>query len=113
MPAFAAIEARLGPALVARLANARAVFATGAPVACIFSRTPVQGALGNVGMQARDISLQCVTSALPAGITEGSAVSVYVGEQLVTVAGAYVVARGGRADAFEPGMTRLQLELAT
>lgn len=114
MSAFRALEQRVGAAMIARLANARAVFdaAPDAAAACIFNRTAVQAGMGGVAMAAREVNITCATAALPAGTSEGDALQVFEGEQLVVAAGAYVVARGGRTDSLETGTTTLQLEAA-
>jgi hypothetical protein len=111
---FAGLESRVNRVALERTANARAVIGDGATVmaAGIFTRTPSVQDLGGVSGRARDITFTCLTERLAVPVDEGTPVQVYHGNQLVTPAGNYKVAPGGRLDHFEAGTTLLELELA-
>ena len=99
----------LGQSVVDRLANARAQFATGDPVQGFYARRPAVAALGQPAT-GRDRSFACRIAMLPPGIAEGSTVTVYYGDQLVTPEGNYTVRE--RLDTPETGIARLELRKA-
>lgn len=108
--AFAAAEARIGRAIKARLSNARMVVTAGPTVEGTFTRSAANSPLGGVGMKARDISFECQAEDLPAPVLPGAQVTVYVGDQLVTAAGVYLV-RGEPTIQHETGRLRFDLEV--
>ena len=111
MTAFAAQEQAMGAAIMMAFPNARLVPAGGMAMACIFSRPAADVQMGSAGMAARGALATCSTAELGAEVRRGSQVRVYWDDQLFQPAGQYAVR--DRDDDIEPGMTRLDLELAT
>lgn len=111
MTAFAAQEQSMGAAIMGAFANARLVPAGGTAMACIFSRPVADVSMGAGGIQARGALVTCSTAELGAEVRRGSAVRVYWDDQLFVPAGQYAVR--DRDDDIEPGMSRLDLELAS
>lgn len=109
---FASAEARIGRAIAARLSNARLVVAgSSTQVEGIFTRSPAMSPMGGLGMRSRDIRFECLAAAAGGELIDGQAVTAYVGDQIVTPAGSYLV-RGEPTLNHETGMLSVDLELA-
>ena len=105
----AASSTSMGRSTVRALGNALAVFAAGDPVEAVFRQRNTEWELGSAGFAARDVTLLCCVEDLPAGVAQGSPVSVYWGNQTTTPDGHYLVVR--RRDQRETGSTSLLLEV--
>lgn len=111
---FAYAQRHLGSSMVQRLANAQVTFGDGSAavrIAAVLRRPTVQAPVGDyLRATTRDISLSLLTADLgTTTVTDGTRVAVYPASQS-TVFTAYRVARGGRTDDTETGVTTLQLE---
>ena len=107
---FAALEARVGRAISARLANGRLVPEGGVAVPVVFSRPSITAQIGQSGMQAQDVQATVLSEHLGADVKRGARVAVFHDDQLALLAGEYLVRH--RDDDLETGMARLDLELA-
>lgn len=107
---FAQLEARVGRAISARLANGRLVPAGGVAVPVVFSRPSITAQIGQSGMQAFDAQATVLTEHLNADVQRGTRVSVFHDDQLALLAGEFTVRH--RDDDLDSGMARLDLELA-
>jgi hypothetical protein len=108
---FAASMARLGKSVVGRLANAQATF-SGVAVTGLFDNRPTVATLGDFQAQARAPSFSCLTADLPAGVNDGSLLTLAMLTNVAAVVGSYAVAHGGRTDYAETGLTTLDLQQA-
>lgn len=107
---FAALEARCGRAIKARIANARLVPVGGVAVPVVFSRPVADAQMGQVGMQARTAQASGIAAELGDAVQRDTLCTVYWDDQLVLPAGQYRVRH--RDDDLECGMARLDLERA-
>jgi hypothetical protein len=107
---FAQLEARVGRAISARLANGRLVPEGGVAVPVVFSRPAIVASIGQAGMQSREVQASVLTEHLTEDVQRGTRVAVFHDDQMALLAGEYFVRH--RDDDLETGMARLDLELA-
>lgn len=107
---FAQLEARVGRAISARLANGYLVPEGGVALPVVFSRPSITAQLGQAGMQSRDVQATVLTERLGEDVARGTRVAVFRDDQRALLAGEYIVRH--RDDDLETGMARLDLELA-
>ena len=107
---FAKLEARAGRAIVARCANGYLVPEGGVALPVVFSRPLITAALGQAGMQTREVQGSVLAEHLTEDVQRGTRVAVFHDDQQQILAGEYVVRH--REDDLETGMARFDLELA-
>lgn len=100
----------MGRAIVARLANAWLVPSGGVAVPVVFSRAQLDAAMGQAGGLGRTTTCSGLAADVGDQVQRNWPCVVYYDDQLVQLAGEYKV-RHREAD-IEPGMVRLDLELA-
>lgn len=110
--AFAAAEARIGRAIVARLCNARLGVEGGILIDGILTRAATASPVGSVGMRARDISFHCHHEAEAGQLADGLVVSLYTADNPNVPQGSYRV-RGEPALSHETGLLAVELEAAS
>lgn len=105
---FAALEQRLGAAIIGRLANATlAIPDQAVAVEGIYTRRPYSAGLGAAGMPARETTFTCSTAHLTQPVAKGVVAAVTYG-----LAAPVNVRVFAREDHFETGQTTLVLEAA-
>lgn len=87
----ATAQQRMGQAAIRRLSNASLVPDGYAAVEGVFQNRPVNAAIGQAGLQGREVSFRAICSELPAELARGMACSVFVGAQRVMLNGRYAV----------------------
>ncbi len=107
---FARLEARVGSAIMARLANGYLVAEGSVAVPVVLSRPAIDGVLGGAGMQTRAVQGTVPAQQLGSHVQRGTPVAVFRDAQLQLLEGQYLVRQ--RDDDSDAGLARLDLELA-
>lgn len=87
----ATAQQRMGQAVIRRQANARLVPDGAVAVEGVFANRPVNAAIGQAGLQSKEVSFRAISSELPAELARGAACTVFVGAQRVMLHGRYAV----------------------